>query len=264
MHDQTTKLLMKKVKKHKKWTEGVFVNPVYWEVNGIPYYMAGFTKNNESVASAYLTLGEEKLEEVLEAQPNLSLFADLSNNIFTIGMDRLKIPISYYTKPLSIPVKSTNPKVQQGRESFAQFWEVQQKYNEMLREYKEYYNKDVLIRKHITEEDLNKTKDTANLMNMYQYQTLKILLDSNEEIIAFATYLIETQEWSSMSREERKFIKGITDNKEVMQKNLIALDLVEDQDSERMTQLNYDYMMEKNKKIIYGQRQYIRYPKLST
>ena len=70
MHNQTTKLLMKKVKKHKKWTEGVFVNPVYWEVDGTPYYMAGFTKNNESVATAYLTLGEEKLEEVLKAQPN--------------------------------------------------------------------------------------------------------------------------------------------------------------------------------------------------
>ena len=263
MHDQTTKLLMKKVKKHKKWTEGVFVNPVYWVVNGTPYYMAGFTKNNESVATAYLTLGDEKLEEVLEAQPNLSLFADLSGNIFNIGMDRLKIPLSYYTKPLSITVKSADPKVQQGRDSFARFWEVQQKYNEMLREYKDYYNNDVLIRKHITEEDLNKTKKTANLMNMYQYQTLKILLNSNEEIQAYETSLEKTQEWSSMSREEKRFIKGITDNKEVMQKNLIALDLVEDNDFERMTQLNYDYMMEKNKKIIAGQRQYIRYPKLS-
>lgn len=264
MHDQTTKLLMKKVKKHRKWTEGVFVNPVYWEVNGTPYYMAGFTKNNESVASAYLTLGEEKLEEVLEAQPNLSLFADLSGNIFNIGMDRLKIPVSYYTKPLSIPVGSADSKIQQGRKAFAQFWEVQQKYNEMLREYKDYYNNDVLIRKHITEEDLNKTKKVANIMNMYQYQTLKILLDSNEEIQAFATYLKETQEWSSMSREERKFIQGITDNKEQMQKNLIALDLVEDEDFERMTKLNYNNMIEKNKIIIEGQRQYIRYPKLST
>lgn len=53
MHDETTKLLLKKAKKHKKWTEGVFVNPVYWEVNGTPYYMAGFTKNNQSVATAY-------------------------------------------------------------------------------------------------------------------------------------------------------------------------------------------------------------------
>lgn len=29
MWDQTTKLLMKKAKKQRKWTEGVFVNPVY-------------------------------------------------------------------------------------------------------------------------------------------------------------------------------------------------------------------------------------------
>ena len=39
---------MKKVKKYKKWTEGVFVNPVYWEVNGKPYYMGGYLKNQEN------------------------------------------------------------------------------------------------------------------------------------------------------------------------------------------------------------------------
>ncbi len=121
MHDKTAKMLLKKAKKHKKWTEGVFVNPMYWEVNGTPYYMAGFTKNNESVATAYLTIGEEKLEEALIAQPNLSYFADLSSNIFNIATDRLKIPVSYYTKPLSIKVAGADQKVQHGRDAFACF-----------------------------------------------------------------------------------------------------------------------------------------------
>lgn len=261
MHDKTVKLLMKKAKKHKKWTEGVFVNPVYWEVNGTPYYMAGFTKNNKSVATAYLTIGEEKLAEALTAQPNLSFFADLSSNIFTIAMERLRIPISYYTKPLSISIAGADQQVQRGREAFTCFWEIQQKYNEMLREYKDYYNNDVLIRKHITEKDLLKTKETANLGDVYQYQTLKTLLDHGEDIQAFASYLGKKQEWSNLSKEEQKFIQSIADNKKELQNNIVALGVIEDSDFERMVNLNFDHLMEKNKKIIEDQRQYIRYPK---
>lgn len=167
MHDGTTKLLLKKVKKHKRWTEGVFVNPVYWEVDGIPYYMAGFTKNNESVATAYLTIGEENLEDALIAQPHLSLFADLSSNILNIGMDHLKIPIAFYIKPLSIPAATDNPPVQRGREAFDRLWDIQQKYSELVRDYKNYYGHDVLVRKHIVEADVVKTQEAANMLNMY-------------------------------------------------------------------------------------------------
>lgn len=264
MHDQTTKLLLKKVKKHKKWTEGVFVNPMYWEVDGTPYYMAGYTKNNESVATAYLTLGEEKFEEVLEAQPKLALFADLNNNIFNIGMDWLKIPVSYYIKPLNIPVKGADPKVQRGHEAFAQLWDTQQKFNELVTGYKDYYENDVLIRKKLSEADIIKTQETANMVNMYQYRALMILLDHNDDIKSFAAYLENSDHWSTLNKEDQKFIKGITDNAAKMRANLAGLELIENENFERMTQLNYDDMIEKNKKIIEGQRQYIRYPKLST
>ncbi len=134
----------------------------------------------------------------------------------------------------------------------------------MLKEYQIYYNNDVLIRKHITEEDLNKSKKIANMGDVYQYQTLKILLDTSEEILAFAAYLEKTPEWSDMSKEERKFIQSIAANKEELPEKMAALDLIEDSDFDRMVQLNYDQLMVKNKKIIEGQRQYIRYPKLST
>lgn len=261
MPDQTTKLLLKKLKKHKKWTEGVFVNPVYWEVDGIPYYMAGFTKNNESVATAYLTIGEENLQDALVAQPKLALFADLSNNIFNVGMDWLKIPTDFYTKPLNITLQTQDSEVKKGREAYAQLWDTQQKVNSLVKDYKEYFDNDVLIRKRLSEADVVKTQETANMLNIYQYCALKILLDQNDEIKSFASYLKKSDEWSTFNREDRKFILGITENVVKMQKNLVGLDVIKDEDFERMTQLNYDYMIEKNKKIITGQRQYIRYPK---
>lgn len=261
MHDQTTKLLLKKVKKHKKWTEGVFVNPVYWEVNGTPYYMAGFTKNNESVATAYLTIGEENLQDALVAQPKLALFADLSNNIFNIGMDWLKIPNDFFTKPLNIPMHSEDSQVKNGREAYAQLWDTQQKLSVLVKDYKDYFDNDVLIRKRLSEADVVKTQETANMVTMYQYRALKILLDHNDDIKSFARYLKKSDAWSTSNREDKKFILGITENREKMQKSLVGLDLIEDEDFERMIQLNYDCMIEKNKKIIQGQRNYIRYPK---
>lgn len=261
MWDQTTKLLMKKAKKQRKWTEGVFVNPVFWMVNGTPYYMAGFTRNNQSVATAYFTIGEENVDEVLIAQPNLSYFADLSGNLSRMATDRANIPISYYTKPLDIPIMNASPQVQQGRDAFAHFWEIQQTFNQMLQDYTAYYNDDVLIRKHITDTDLSKMKEFAVLADIYQYQTLKILTSQGEDIQAFAAFLENTKEWSSLSRQEKKFIKGIAVGKENMQKNMEALDVLEANDFDQMVKLNYDHLINKNKAIIEGQRQYIRYPK---
>lgn len=261
MNDQTTQLLLKKVKKHKKWTEGVFVNPVYWMVNGKPYYMAGFTKNNASVATAYLTPGEENLEEALEAQRHLALFGDLSSNIFNIGMDFTKINAAYFTQPLSIAVSSPDPDVLTGREAFAELWQIQQKLSSLVMDYKNYYENDVLIRQGIVEEDVIKTQKTANLLTLYQFLNLRILLEKNSEIKAFASFLKNTESWNKLGKETQKFVQGITDNTEKMYKSMEGLNVISDADFDKMEKLNYDKMVGDNKKIIEGQRQYIRYPK---
>lgn len=78
------------------------------------------------------------------------------------------------------------------------------------------------------------------------------MLDHNKDIKAFAAYLEKTEKWVILSKEEHKFIKGITDNIGTMRKNLADLDLIEDEDFGRMTKLNYDSMIEKNRKIIEG------------
>ncbi|MGO1060665.1 hypothetical protein ACTL32_16255 [Planococcus sp. FY231025] len=261
MNDQTTQLLLKKVKKHKKWTEGVFVNPVYWTVNEKPYYMAGFTKNNASVATAYLTPGEENREEALEAQRHLALFGDLSSNIFNIGMDYLKISAAYFTEPLSIPASGADASALKGRDAFAELWQIQQKLSSMVKDYKNYYDNDVLVRKEITQADVERTLETANLLTLYQFLNLQTLLEKNSEIQAFASFLTTTEGWERMGKESQKFVQGITGNVEKMRKSLKGLNVIPGNDFEEMKKLNYDKMVEDNKKIIEGQRQYIRYPK---
>lgn len=115
------KQLLKKGKKFKKWSEGMFVNPFYWVVNGTPYYAVGYTKgkNNESVASAFFTLGKEVKEDALAAHPPLALFSDLSRNFFKFGSDRAAVSSLYYTKPLSLSVNTAEPEVNAGLDAFS-------------------------------------------------------------------------------------------------------------------------------------------------
>lgn len=261
MDDSVTKLLMKKVKKYKKWTEGAFVNPVYWMVNGTPYYMAGFTKNNAPVATAYLTIGDEKLDEALEAQRHLAIFADLNHNVLDIGKDFLKINANYFTQPLSIPVDDSNLSVLTGKEAFSELWKNQQKIFSLVTEYKQYYETDVLIRREIFMKDIIKTQEAANLLTLYQYLNLKILLDNNDEIHAFSSFLKTTKQWRKLDRQSKKFVKGISGNLRKMRKSMDNLNLIIDEDFETMITLNYNKMIEENKPIIEGQRKYIRYPK---
>lgn len=261
MDKETTKLLMKKVKKHSKWTEGTFVNPIYWTVNGKPYYMGGFTKGGESVATAYLTIGEEVKEEALEAQQWLSLFADISKNILNASNDRLRVNPSYFTKTLAMPVSSGDPKVTEGRDAYAELWEIQQEYVQLANAYIDYYEKDVLVRGEITEADVHFTQEQANLLTVMEYRTLKALSQWNDEIQAFVAYLKTSGNLDELTKDEKYFVENIAENKENIEKNLAGLNLLIDKDLEKMIEINLERNKILNSEQIAAQRQYIRYPK---
>ncbi|TWT01467.1 hypothetical protein [Planomicrobium sp. CPCC 101079] len=261
MDDQTTKLLMKKVKKYRKWAESVFINPVYWKVNGKPYFMAGFLKNDKPAGTAYVTIGEDNREEAFEAQQKLALFADLSSSIFQIGEARLKVESAYYINPLNTAIAKEEGKVRQGRDAFAGLWDIQQKFNRLVKDFKHYYEHDVLAREHIIETDLAKVQETANRVNMYQYLTLTTLLSNNDEIRAFADFLESAKTEKQLERHQLDFVKGITENKDVMELSLAKLNMIVDEDLEKMEKLNYNYSAWKNKRIIDSQQKYVRYPK---
>lgn len=218
MDKKTEKVLLKKVKKLSKWYEGVFVNPISWEVNGKPYYMAGFTVGNTPKASAYFTtVGEETREEAEIAQSSLSLFSDSSTNIFNVGREHLKINTAYYTGPLAIPVTTTEAAVIEGHKAFKHLWDVQQKFNQLTNEYQRYYD-NLLLRVQLTQSDIDYTIEKANWVNLYQYETLSILLDQNSVLRVYSNYLMTTKEWKALSRDQRTFATKITDNIEKMEK----------------------------------------------
>lgn len=261
MDKKTEKLLIKKAKKLSKWYEGVFVNPIFWEVNGKHYYMAGFTVGNAPKASAYFTtVGDEEREEAEIAQSYLSLFADTSNNIFRVGGEHLKIDTAYYTKPLEIPVNSTEVAVIEGYKSFKHLWEVQQKFNLLTNDYHRYHE-GLLLREQLTQKDIDHNIEIVNWVNLYQYETLSILVDQNSMLQAYFGYLETTKEWRSLSRDQRTFVTGITKNIAKMQENLRSLNLIESNDPEKMITLNLEKAKSDLRIGIAKQKKYIRYPK---
>lgn len=260
MDKKIEKLLIKKAKKLSKWYEGVFVNPIFWEVNGKPYYMAGFTVGNNPKATAYLTtIGEEVKEEAYSAQSSLSLMADTSNNIFSIGGDHLKIDTAYYTGPLAISVNSTENSVAEGHKAFQQLWGVQQKFNQLVNEYQSFYD-NLSLRERLTQSDIDYTIETANWVNLYQYETLSILLNQNSVLRSYSGYLETTKEWKSLSKDQRIFVTKVTDNITKMEEGLRILALIEVDDPEKMVELNLEKAKNDLKSGIEKQREHIRYP----
>lgn len=260
MNKKTEKLLIKKAKKLSKWYEGVFVNPIFWEVNGKPYYMTGFTVGNNPKATAYLTtIGEEVKEEAYSAQSSLSLIADTSNNIFSVGGDHLKINTAYYTGPLAISVNSTENTVAEGHKAFQQLWGVQQKFNQLVNEYQSFYD-NLLLREQLIQSDIDYTIETANWVNLYQYETLSLLLNQNSVIRAYTGYLETTKEWKSLSKDQRTFVTKITDNIAKMEGSLRSLSLIEVDDPDKMVELNLEKAKSDLHTGIEKQKAYIRYP----
>lgn len=260
MDKETEKTLMRKVKKHKKWYEGVFINPIYRIVNNKPYYMAGFTVNDKPRATAYLTtVGEEDKEEAYAAQSSLSLFSDVSNNIFSIGGDHLKIDSNYYIKPLEIPVNTKDLKVLAGHEAFKDLWNMQQKFNRLILEFQRYYD-ELLIRGELTGEDIEKGIETANWVNLYQFETISILVKRNEDIRAYSAYLKTTKQWKKLSRNQKIFVEKIAGAVEELENNIRSLDLIIVEDVEKMIALNLEKAKNDLKTGIEKQKSYIRYP----
>jgi len=260
MNQETTQLILKKGKKYKKWTEGIFVNPFYWVENGNPYFAVGYTKGNQSVASAYLTTGEENKEDAMNAHPPLALFSDLSINIYNNGLPRSKVNLQYYLQPLNIPVNSQDPAVNAGREAYAQLLKLQREFNDFIKDYTDFYDKDVLVRGQITEKDVEKSQKAVVTLDLYQYKIGAILINQYKEIQAFESYLKEQNAWSEMDKETQNFLRDITKNIDKVEKDFKSLDLIVDEDPDKMFRMNYDKMVADNKKALESQKKNIRYP----
>ncbi|WP_148039021.1 hypothetical protein [Planococcus salinus] len=261
MDKETRKTILQKAKKYKKWTEGMMVNPIYWEEKGNPYYVVVYTRRKTPIASGFFTPGEENVEDAMKAHRPLALFSDLGSNVYQNGTMRSSVKLSFYTQPLDLLVDSRDEKVQAGKAAYAKLLKLQEEINEFMAEYKDYYENDVLKRRLITEKDVEKVQKAAVSLDMFQYRSGSVLLKHHEDIEAFAAYLETQNGWKSLDKDTRAFLKDITRHMEEVKKAFDAMDFIEHENPEKMFRLHYDRMVKNNKAALEQQKENIRYPK---
>ena len=171
----------------------------------------------------------------------------------------MRINLAYYTGPLAIPVTTTEAAVIEGHKAFKQLWNVQQKFNRLTNEYQDFYD-NLLLREQLTQSDIDYTIETANWVNLYQYETLSILLDQNSVLRVYSNYLMTTKEWKDLSRDQRTFATKLTDNIEKIAQSLRSLELIEVENPEEMVELNLEKAKNDLRKGIKKQIKHIRYP----
>ena len=262
MEKQTGDFLLKKGKKYKKWGEQMLVNPFYWVENGKPYYPVAYLSGGKSVASGFFSTEEgEVKEDALRAHPPLAIYSDLSANIFNIAADRENVNMGYFTKLLGIPFHSEDQQAAKGREVYAELSKYQDEFATLLKEFTSYYDNDVMVRGKLEESDILKVKETAVTVQLLQYRIITTVKNQAEELQKFEDYLKTREEWKELNKDNRSFIKGMLSGVDKSIKELAALNIIVDEDQEKMYQLNYDYLVKDLAISMESQKKNIRYPK---
>ena len=262
MDKQTGDFLLKKGKKYKKWGEQMLVNPFYWVVNGKPYYPLVYLSGGKSVASGFFSTEEgEVKEDAYRAHPPLAIFSELSTNIFSIGEERVAVGTGYFIDLLAVPFQSEDEQIAKGREVFAELLKLQQDFIAIMEEFTHYYDYDVLVRGKLEESDILKVQETVITLQLLQYRIGITLQKNADSLKKFEDYLKTRKEWKKLKKDSRSFIKGILSRMGAAKKELAALNVIVDENPEKMFQLNYDAMIKKIAHANESQRNHIRYPK---
>lgn len=240
----------------------MLVNPFYWVENGIPYYVVVYLAGGKSVASGFFSTedGEVK-EDALRAHPKLSIFSELSTNIFTIGEERAKIGTGYFIDLLAVPFHGEDQQAKKGRDVFAELLKYQQEFISIMKEFTAYYDHDVLVRGKLEESDIEKVQETAITLQMLQYRIGTTIQNHSTELQKFEDYLKTREEWKKLSKDSRSFIKGMLSRMGEAKKELDALNLIIDEDPAQMFKSNYDQMVKRIAEANESQRAFIRFPK---
>lgn len=262
MDKQTGDLILKKAKKYKKWSEGMLVNPFYWVENGKAYYPVVYLSSGKPVASGFFsTEGEEVKEDALRAHPPLAIYSDLSANIFNIAADRKDVNLGHFAKLLGIPFHSEDQQAATGREVFAKLSKFHDELATLFKEFTSYYDNDVMIRGKLDESDILRVKETAVTVQLLQYRIVTNVQKHAKELQEFENYLKTRDEWKQLDKDNKSFIKGMLSRLDKSVKELEALNIIVDEDPEKMFKLNYDYLEKDIAISMESQQKNIRYPK---
>lgn len=219
------KQLFKAASKYKKWLENITLNPFNYAMNGRRYHFAIYHRKGPQHLSGYAIISLEKgpEEEYRNALFPLTLFSAASTNIFNIMGPRSKILPRYYRGVIEA-IQSSNYSddgtMKAGKEAFEKLLELQIPFNNLYEEYENYYDNQVLVKKSITDEDIDYTITVLSKLDLIQFRQGLILSGYGEMMPEFLRKLERIK--NKLPYESVKFIQGFKSNQHIIEERLSA------------------------------------------
>lgn len=186
MEKQQLTELKRQVKSYKNFFEKININPIYWVVNGKPYYMVIFTKGKQMKGTAYITSeGTAEYEEAKIAQKPLSLFSEYSNWLVRNKWVIDSVDFKQYSVPLSVEFYSKNEQALEGREIFEAVLEHIKSMERQTLEFLSCYDK-IVERSALNVSDIEWIISQYTKVRVHQYKANKITEGKKKVLKQFA------------------------------------------------------------------------------
>ncbi|WP_144461257.1 hypothetical protein [Siminovitchia fortis] len=218
-----SKQLVKEAGKYKKWLEAYSINPYSYPINGRAYYLTIYGKNPQQFKGyAVILVDGGPSEEYRHALFPLTIFSAANANIFDFGGPRSRILPTYYQGIIQEIQTSADPNLAKTSELFSKLLELQLPFNQLYREYDDFYNQEIMAKKTIADKDIEHTLITLAKLDLLQFRQ-GVLLETYDEIMP--EFFRKAKEMrGKLPSESWNFIKGMQDNRNILGKRMADFD----------------------------------------
>ncbi|RST71485.1 hypothetical protein D4T97_018490 [Siminovitchia acidinfaciens] len=222
--------LMKEAGRYKKWFEAYSLNPFGYIINGRSYHYAVYhgKKPSDFKGYAIISLDNGPKSEYREAIFPLTLFSAASANIFNIAGPRSKALPEYFKDVIDTVEEhfSSDKAMLDGNRLFKEVMDLQIRFNRLYHEYEDYYDNKILVKRIITEKDIEYTLNILSELDLLQFRQGLLLEEMDEVFPDFFSNL--SKEKAALSNQSQEFIRGMQSNKGILKKRLDAFDYERD------------------------------------
>ncbi|WP_339161291.1 hypothetical protein [Siminovitchia sp. FSL W7-1587] len=216
------KKLMKEAARYKKWFERYSLNPFAYDINGRKYHYVIYhgSKTSDFKGYAIISLDGGPKSEYREAIFPLKLMSAAGHNIFNLAGPRSKVLPEYFKGVIDTVETyfSDDPTMREGNQLLKEIMDLQVRFNSIYHEYESYYDHHILVKREITDQDIDDTFTVLAKLDLLQFRQGLILEKLDNQFSEFFQKIMK--EKKVFSTESRQFIKGMQSGKDSFEQGM--------------------------------------------
>ncbi|MBM7715936.1 hypothetical protein JOC94_002947 [Bacillus thermophilus] len=259
------KKLMKEAARYKKWFEGYTLNPFAYDINGRKYHYVLYHGNKTSDFKGYaiISLDGGPKSEYREAIFPLKMMSAASANIFEVVGPRSKVLPEYFKGVIDTVETyfSDDPTMREGNQLLKEIMDLQVRFNSIYHEYESYYDHHILVKREITDQDIDDTFTVLAKLDLLQFKQGLMLEKLDNQFSDFFQKIMK--ERKVLSNQSRQFIKGMQSSKDSLEQGLAGFtyerDIMHLPEAEQIEKKK-EYMIKAAEKFIQDREKHLRGP----